>query len=90
MVVHRPVMLDEVISSLNLKPGYLVLDATIGGGGHALEILRRISPDGKLIGLDADEAAIKIAEENLREFAGSFKLINENFRDLDRVLLMET
>ena len=87
--MHQPVMLDEVISSLNLKPGYVVLDATVGGGGHAKEMLKRIAPDGKLIGLDADEAAIKIASENLKESAGSFKLINENFRDLDRVLSKE-
>ena len=70
--MHHPVMIDEVISSLNLKPGYIVLDATIGGGGHAREILKRISPGGRLIGLDADESAIKIASENLKEFSGNF------------------
>jgi 16S rRNA (cytosine1402-N4)-methyltransferase len=83
-------MLDEVVSSLNLKPGHVVLDATIGGGGHAGEILKRIMPGGRLIGLDADGEAIKIASENLKEFAGSFKLINENFRNLDRVLSKES
>ena len=87
--MHQPVMLDEVISSLNLKPGYIVLDATVGGGGHAGEILKRISPGGRLVGLDADETAIKIASENLKEFAGSCKLINENFRNLDSALLKE-
>ena len=88
--MHQPVMLDEVVSSLNLKPGHVVLDATIGGGGHAGEILKRIMPGGRLIGLDADDEAIKIASENLKEFAGSFKLINENFRNLDRVLSKES
>lgn len=88
--MHQPVMLDEVVSSLNLKPGHVVLDATIGGGGHAGEILKRIMPGGRLIGLDADGEAIKIASENLKEFAGSFKLINENFRNLDRVLSKES
>ena len=87
--MHRPVMIDEVISSLNLKSGDTVLDCTVGGGGHSREILRRISPGGRLIGLDADESAIKIASENLKEFSGSFKLINENFRDLDRALSRE-
>lgn len=82
-------MIDEVISSLNLRPGYIVLDATIGGGGHAREILKKISPGGRLIGLDADESALKIAAENLKEFAGSFTLINENFRNLDRALAKE-
>ncbi|MDD5136391.1 MAG: 16S rRNA (cytosine(1402)-N(4))-methyltransferase RsmH [Candidatus Omnitrophica bacterium] len=89
MVVHQPVMLDEVISSLNLKPGHVVLDATVGGGGHAGAILKCVTPGGRLIGLDADEYAIKAAEEGLKEFSGSFKLINENFRDLDRVLSKE-
>jgi len=83
-------MLDEVIGSLNLKPGYVVLDATIGGGGHSKEILKRITPGGRLIGLDADESAVKIASETLKEFAGSFKLINENFRSLDRALSKES
>ena len=82
-------MLDEAVSSLNLKPGYVVLDATIGGGGHAAEILKRITPGGRLLGLDADDAAIRIASETLKEFDGSFKLINENFRNLDRVLSKE-
>ena len=82
-------MIDEVISSLNLKPGYVVLDATIGGGSHAREMLKAITPGGRLIGLDADESAIKIASENLKEFDGSFKLINENFRNLDRALSKE-
>ncbi len=84
--MHRPVMVDEVMNFLNLKPGDIVLDATTGGGSHAREMLKRISPGGKLIGFDADESAIEVASENLQEFAGSFKLFNENFRDLDRVL----
>lgn len=82
-------MLEEVISSLNLKRGDVVLDATVGGGGHSKEILRRITPGGLLIGLDADEIAIKTASENLKEFTGSFRLINENFRNIDRVLSKE-
>ena len=82
-------MLDEVISSLNLKPGYTVLDATVGGGGHAVEILKRISPGGRLIGLDADTSALAIAANSLRDFGASYKLINENFRNLDKVLSSE-
>lgn len=87
--MHRPVMLEEAISSLNLKPGHLVLDATVGGGGHSGEILRKILPGGRLIGLDADEEALRIASENLKEFAGNFKFINENFRYLDKALAKE-
>lgn len=82
-------MLKEVISSLNLKSEDIVLDATAGGGGHAGEILKKILPDGKLIGLDADPSVLKIAEETLKNFTGSFKLINENFKNLDIVLSKE-
>ena len=82
-------MLKEAIGSLNLKPGDVVLDATVGGGGHASEILKGILPGGKLIGLDADKSAIDMAEKKLSAFNGSFKLINDNFRNLDRALSKE-
>lgn len=87
--MHQPVMLEEVIGSLNLKSGDCVLDATLGGGGHSKEILKRIMPGGNLIALDADPSAIKIAEEALKDFQDHFKLIHENFRNLDRVLSRE-
>ena len=83
--MHQPVLIKEVISSLNLKPGYCVLDATVGGGGHSREILKKILPGGRLIGIDADEAALKIAAGALRDFEGSFKLINGNFSGLDEL-----
>ncbi len=86
--MHQPVMLKEVISSLKLKPGDVVLDATIGGGGHSREILKEIIPGGRLIGLDQDPAAARIAEETLKDFK-NFKIINDNFRNLDRVLSKE-
>lgn len=84
--MHQPVMLEEVISSLNLKPGDIALDGTIGGGGHAIEILKRIEPGGLLIGLDADASAVKISEERLKSFGRSVRIVNENFRNMDAVL----
>lgn len=87
--MHRPVMLKEVMSFLNLQQGDVVLDATVGLGGHAREILSRITPGGRLIGLDVDGSALEIAEGNLKDFSGHFKLIKGNFEDLDRVLLKE-
>jgi 16S rRNA (cytosine1402-N4)-methyltransferase len=86
MVTHHPVMLGEVISSLNLKPGYRVLDATIGGGGHSIQILKRIQPGGILIGLDADASAVNISQEALAGFGGSCIIRHANFRDLDKVV----
>jgi 16S rRNA (cytosine1402-N4)-methyltransferase len=82
-------MPDEVLRSLNLKPGYKVLDATIGGGGHAIEILKRIKPGGLLIGLDADASAVTISRERLGESEPSLRVVQENFRDLDAVLSKE-
>ena len=55
---HRPVMVEEVIMALSPHTGQLQIDATLGGGGHAVRILEASSPDGRLLGLDADQAAI--------------------------------
>ena len=82
-------MLKEVISSLNLKTGDVVLDATVGLGGHSKEILKRILPGGSLIGLDQDRSAILIAETSLKDFSPNFKILNENFRNLGKVLSKE-
>ncbi len=82
MFTHEPVLLEEVIENLELKPGDGVIDGTLGGGGHSLEILRRIMPSGRLIGFDQDPAAIKAAKENLKEFSENLELINDNYRNL--------
>jgi len=83
-------MLEEVISSLNLKRGAVVVDATVGGGGHSLEVLKVIVPGGRLIGIDADFNALKTAQDKLKDFAGSFTLVNDNFRNIDRVISKES
>lgn len=80
-------MLKEVLNLLNLRHGSVVLDATIGGGGHAAEMLKGILPGGQLIGFDADRSAIDEAERTLKCFKGSFKLINGNFKDMGALLL---
>ncbi len=82
-------MLHEIISSLNLKHSSVVVDATVGGGGHSLDILKNISPGGKLIGIDSDPEALKLAEERLKDFRSSFILVNDNFRNIDRILSKE-
>ncbi|MCC9294009.1 16S rRNA (cytosine(1402)-N(4))-methyltransferase RsmH [Clostridium sp. WLY-B-L2] len=65
---HVPVLLQETIDSLNIKENGIYVDCTLGGGGHSKEILKRISENGKLIGIDEDISAIKAAKENLKEF----------------------
>ena len=65
---HKPVMLQECINGLKIKPNGIYVDGTLGGAGHSKEILRKLSNDGLLIGIDRDEDALKAAKENLLEF----------------------
>jgi S-adenosyl-methyltransferase MraW len=83
------VLLDKAVGYLSLSRGAVVVDATIGGGGHSEEILKNILPGGKLIGIDADPGALAIAGERLKSFNGSFTLVNDNFRNIDRILKLQ-
>jgi 16S rRNA (cytosine1402-N4)-methyltransferase len=91
MSIHKPVLLGEVIENLNLKKGDTVVDATLGGGGHSLEILKKIMPGGKLIAIDCDPAAIvafKRRSDNLAFQAEkeNIILIKDNFSNLGNIL----
>ncbi|SFQ32800.1 16S rRNA (cytosine(1402)-N(4))-methyltransferase RsmH [Caldicoprobacter faecalis] len=83
---HTPVLLNEVLELLNCHPGQVIVDGTVGGGGHAHEILKRIVPGGFLIGIDRDPNALEAAQKKLREFEGCFKLVHANFADVKEVL----
>ncbi len=83
---HKPVLLKETLECLNLKPGSIVVDGTLGSGGHALEILKAIGPGGLLIGLDQDPEAIERCQNRILKDYPQKKLVNENFSRLDRVL----
>lgn len=87
--MHQPVMLKEVIDFLNLKPGDVVLDATVGLAGHAKGILGKILPGGKLIGIDADPSTLEVTDKALKDYKGSYALVNDNFRNLDAILSRE-
>ena len=63
---HVSVLLDETITGLNIKPDGIYVDGTLGGGGHAYEVLKRLSPKGRLIGIDQDGEALKAAGERLK------------------------
>ena len=63
--VHIPVLLQEVLAELDLQKGDIVLDATLGGGGHSCEMARQIGKGGTLIGIDADSVAIKRTRQYL-------------------------
>jgi 16S rRNA (cytosine1402-N4)-methyltransferase len=75
------VMVDEVLSALNVLPGGRYVDCTLGGGGHAEAILERSQPGGVLLGIDADASAIERSSERLERFGGSFKAVRGNFRE---------
>jgi len=80
--LHVPVLLEEVINYLNCDSGKVIIDCTVGLGGHAEKILEAIQPDGFLWGIDQDDRALEIAYEKLREYK-NFKLIKGNFGDLE-------
>ncbi len=81
-VPHQPALLSETLELLALKPGMTVVDATVGAGGHAEEILRIIGPQGRLYGIDRDLRAIDIARSRLAGFGDSFVPIHGNHFDL--------
>jgi 16S rRNA (cytosine1402-N4)-methyltransferase len=85
-MVHKPVLVEEVIDNLNLKSGNVVVDCTLGAGGHSLKILDHIAPSGKLIGIDQDKDIIKIAFENLKKYKNNINLLYGNFKDIDNLL----
>ncbi len=82
--VHVPVLLEPVVRWLEPRPGMVLVDGTLGGGGHARALAAGLGPDGMLIGLDRDPAAIDAARENLRRLP--VRLIQANFCDLPEVL----
>ena len=78
---HKPVMLEECMEGLNLKDGGIWYDATVGGGGHSYEILKRTAKNGRLIATDLDDEAIAAATERLKEFEGRFHIYKSNYKE---------
>jgi 16S rRNA (cytosine1402-N4)-methyltransferase len=82
---HLPVMVDEIMEALTPAPGSLQIDATVGGGGHAQRILEASTPGGRLLGLDADQAAIARTHQRLARFGDRATLRRANFEQLAEV-----
>lgn len=82
-VNHLPVLLKETIEGLAVQPGKHFIDATVGGGGHAQAILEASSPDGRLLGLDADAEAIARCRQRLAPYGPRVTLVHANFADLE-------
>jgi 16S rRNA (cytosine1402-N4)-methyltransferase len=83
---HRPVLLDEVLTALDPRPGEVVVDCTVGWAGHAVELLRRVGSEGRLIGLDLDADNLVRARERLEAVGHPFTLHHGNFAGLLAVL----
>ncbi|MFH0738890.1 MAG: 16S rRNA (cytosine(1402)-N(4))-methyltransferase RsmH [Candidatus Omnitrophota bacterium] len=84
--LHTPVMLTEVLGYLNLRPGQTIVDATIGTGGHSRNILERIMPGGRLIGIDRDQDSLAVAREELKRYGDSCDFVYGNFMEIDNIL----
>ena len=83
---HRPVLLEECMQGLAPGRGGVYFDGTVGGGGHSYEILKRSTPQGRLIACDLDENAIAAATDRLSPFAGRFQIFKSNFKQYEEVL----
>ncbi len=82
-MAHVPVLLQEVIEGLDLKPGDVVIDATLGEGGHSLHLAEAVGPTGTIVGIDADSRALERARKTLSEVPGKLVLLEGNFRDIE-------
>lgn len=84
--VHRSVLLNETIESLNIRPDGIYVDGTLGGAGHSLEIVKRLNQNGKLIGIDRDDAAIKAASERLADAGERVSIVRGNYADMPEIV----
>ena len=80
---HISVLLDETIDSLNIKPTGVYVDGTLGGGGHSLEICKRLGEGGRLIGIDQDMDAIAAATKRLEAYKDKVDIIYSNYQDIE-------
>lgn len=83
---HVSVLLEECIEGLSIRPGGVYVDGTLGGGGHSLEILRRLDATGSLIGIDRDDAAIRAAGERLGGFGDRVHIVRGNYSEMPAIV----
>ncbi|MGN1270747.1 MAG: 16S rRNA (cytosine(1402)-N(4))-methyltransferase RsmH [Clostridia bacterium] len=82
---HVSVLLNESIENLNIKPDGIYVDGTMGGAGHSLEIAKKLSKKGMLIGIDRDEEALEVAKERLKEFS-NVKYVHDNHDNIYKII----
>ena len=83
---HYSVMKNEAIGALNVSPGGIYVDCTCGGGGHSLEIARRLTGGGRLICIDQDDDALRACAERLKDYTGRFETVKSNFEYVEEIL----
>lgn len=83
---HYSVLLEETIENLNIKPDGIYVDGTLGGAGHASEVAKRLSKEGRLIGIDQDADAIKAASERLAPYSDQVTIIRSNYANMKEEL----
>lgn len=83
---HLSVLLEETIDSLNIRPDGIYVDGTLGGGGHASEVCRRLGDKGRLIGIDQDADAIQAAGARLAPFGEKVTIVRSNYEQIETVL----
>ena len=79
---HKSVLLNETIDGLNIKPDGIYVDGTLGGGGHANEVCRRLGEKGSIVGIDQDAAAIEAASARLKDFGEKVTIVRSNYCDM--------
>ena len=79
---HKSVLLNETIDGLNIKPDGIYVDGTLGGGGHAYEVCRRLGEKGSIVGIDQDAAAIEAASARLKDFGEKATIVRSNYCDM--------
>lgn len=79
---HKSVLLNETIDGLNIKPDGIYVDGTLGGGGHAYEVCRRLGEKGSIVGIDQDSAAIEAASARLKDFGEKVTIVRSNYCDM--------
>ncbi|MCP1108650.1 16S rRNA (cytosine(1402)-N(4))-methyltransferase RsmH [Ohessyouella blattaphilus] len=84
---HTTVLLDETVDGLNVKPDGIYVDGTLGGGGHAYQVCKKLTGKGSIIGIDQDEEALKAAGTRLEDFGDKVTLIRSNYKDMQVKLL---
>jgi len=83
---HISVLLNETVDSLSVHPGGVYVDGTLGGGGHSLEIAKRLGGEGTLIGIDRDEAAVCAAGARLSQFGETVRIVRGNYSSMPEIV----